>query len=1104
MPRSQKPAQRSIFTLTMVLLLVTVFSAKAEDISRLYFPHVASDGQWETEICLINAGPSATVFGTLRFFDDAGEPVGSAIFLGLYPNQRYEIRVGEASDAPARIGYAVADFDAPAEKLNGYLKFFANNKYRVAIPATAAPGIGDLPLSHIASNDGWWTGIGLLNTTDGVRTPTVRFSDGTTRFLTLSPGEHVAMTVRQLYGEDIGPEVASAVVTDADGVIGLMLFGSEHQLSGVSLTDAVSERLNYPHVAAEGGWWTGVVAYNPWETAADLTVTPFAETGTPLAAMNLRLEPFGKYVGTTSELAFPPEAGWFRVDASMPVTGFELFGDTDQRILAGYTGVRIETRNGLFPKLERDGWTGIALVNPAWAALGVTESASGEPVLLTAFDDAGNAVAYESVTLDAGAKWSDTPKNLFVRDISAATYIEYASEAPMAGFQINGDGKMMLDALPSLDVGEPVSEDFPDAFIRYGWDADRDITELAYGGGAWAVTISQGLPMRNGWRTDEVLPEDYIADEAAYGNSLSHLVFSSLGGGDTWAAVTTDAVDRSQLRQTSPAFPADFINAERANGYRITGLTHDGEAWTVLLSTKTRMTDQTWALSETFPSGMIRDSWDRGYDITEIAYGVGQWAVVLSQGLGMDQSYRRSERFPLDFVRERWADGYRVTQTAFGDGEWAVVMGTNTGLFGQSIKAGFAAGEVEPTCSVPEQNEYLYHLMKDRYLWYEQVPNLDFTEFRSPEALLEAMVHEEKDPWSYITEPADFSKYYDEGLQMGLGFGVRYDEEGNRRVRYVYIDSPAGRAGLKRGDITLEINGKTVEEISAEGLWDSIHGPDEVGAPYFLKIRDTEGNTRDLYMTKEWFTVNTVLHHEVIEVNGEPCGYLAFKAFIYPSEDELAAVFTEFAEAGITELILDLRYNGGGLVYVSGVLANHIAGAKTVGETYNRMVYNDRHGNWNRSISYPSAAPALDLDRVVVITSPYTCSASELVVNGLHPFIDVHLVGDTTCGKPVGMDGGYEFCGKQFVTVNFQSENADGYGDYFDGIPPDCEAGDDLSRDFGDPEEASLKAAIDFLTFGQCTPEPLDRKIDRRRAMGCANRMGEPEHRGFRREVDGF
>ena len=234
----------------------------------------------------------------------------------------------------------------------------------------------------------------------------------------------------------------SAVITNGSGVVGLELFGSSTQLSGILLKDDTASTLYYPHIASDEEWWTGVVAFNPSSSSSTITITPYTEEGTSLDTREHVITPGGKYIGTVDGLELPPDTAWFTIDSSRAITGFELFGKDDGSQLAGYTGVGISGKEGVFAKVEKNGWTGIAFVNIEDAAASVT---------LTAYDNYGTEVATRILSLGSHAKLVQLAQEIFNQDISAATYIEYSSSKELVGFQLNGSSNgMMLDALPGM------------------------------------------------------------------------------------------------------------------------------------------------------------------------------------------------------------------------------------------------------------------------------------------------------------------------------------------------------------------------------------------------------------------------------------------------------------------------------------------------------------------------------------------------------------------------------------------------------------------------------------------------------------------------------
>ncbi|MBF0229013.1 MAG: PDZ domain-containing protein [Desulfamplus sp.] len=372
--------------------------------------------------------------------------------------------------------------------------------------------------------------------------------------------------------------------------------------------------------------------------------------------------------------------------------------------------------------------------------------------------------------------------------------------------------------------------------------------------------------------------------------------------------------------------------------------------------------------------------------------------------------------------------------------------------------------DYSPDCSAVDQNLWLYNRMIDVYYWYGKIPKISSPskKYSSPELLLEAIKYKKFDKWSYITSAESFAALFEEGTYIGMGYGTKYDSNKNLRISHVYKDSPADKAGVKRGWTVLKVNGKDVEEIETNSLWDNIYGESKEGVVVNLEFADLQGNIVETQLTKKKVKINTVFNYDIFNAGDKKIGYLVFMSFLETSEQELNQVFSYFKAQKVNELVLDLRYNGGGRVSISAYLASLIAKENTNGEIFATVKYNDKHKDENYAYKFLKQSNSLNLSRIVVITGASTCSASELLINGLKPFADVITIGSITCGKPVGMASQF-FCDKVLEPIMFETVNSDGKGGYFGGIEPDYEVADDFDSQFGDPNEASLKAALYYL-----------------------------------------
>ncbi|MDP3762374.1 MAG: S41 family peptidase [Ramlibacter sp.] len=378
-------------------------------------------------------------------------------------------------------------------------------------------------------------------------------------------------------------------------------------------------------------------------------------------------------------------------------------------------------------------------------------------------------------------------------------------------------------------------------------------------------------------------------------------------------------------------------------------------------------------------------------------------------------------------------------------------------------------------CSLSDQRDSLRAFMNEQYYWY---PYLAPPEegAQTMDAYFRSMLYKASDRYSYTQPASAYTQVFTEGRRIGYGYALAWADDLHTalRVRNVEPLSPIARAGIVRGDTVLSMDG-----VGPEGIvGGQLRAVTTEGVPRSITYRDAAGETRSVTVVSEDFALTPVPVKRVLDVtrDGAPVkvGYLAYHQFVGYSRADLGLAFTEFAAAGITELVLDLRYNGGGSVLVSRDLASMIGGSRTANQLFAYLRFNDKQVANNIRVGFNGAETPLGmplpqgLARVVVITSPGTASASELVINGLKPFIDVVLVGGTTYGKPFGFIP-RNYCGTTYSAVQFGALNSAGYGAYTSGFTPDCAVPDDLDRPLGDPSERRLKVALDYVATGRCS-----------------------------------
>jgi|GEM_PF-81181 len=452
--------------------------------------------------------------------------------------------------------------------------------------------------------------------------------------------------------------------------------------------------------------------------------------------------------------------------------------------------------------------------------------------------------------------------------------------------------------------------------------------------------------------------------------------------------------------------------------------------------------------------------------------------------------------------------------------------------------SGFVPGEFLPSanfkdmCAVPrsssnfsdsqgttlDENQWLRSISNEIYLWYNEIEDLNPADYTTPAYfdLLRTNATTPsgapRDQFHFTFDTDEFIALAQSGITVGYGAEfalLRATPPREIVVAFTEPDSSAtsSEVNLQRGARILEIDGSDAVNGGTQADVDVLNAglfPSTAGETHDFLIEDrATGIVRSVTMTAQETVTDPVQNVNVIDTANGPVGYLTFNTHIDTAEDELFNAMSMLETAGVTELVLDIRYNGGGLLLIANQLAAMIAGpAAASGRIFDELQFNDKHTEFDpvtgaplqpdlfmqttfgRGDSAPNRVlPALNLNRVFVLSGPRTCSASESIINGLRGIdIEVVLIGETTCGKPYGFYP-LENCGTTYFTVQFRGANAKDFGDYADGFSPanltttagvsipGCAVADDFSKLLGDPEEARLAAALNFMQDGSC-PAP--------------------------------
>ncbi len=377
------------------------------------------------------------------------------------------------------------------------------------------------------------------------------------------------------------------------------------------------------------------------------------------------------------------------------------------------------------------------------------------------------------------------------------------------------------------------------------------------------------------------------------------------------------------------------------------------------------------------------------------------------------------------------------------------------------------------SCSVEDQRAWQRNYMSDQYFWYANLgtPNESAA---SIDAYFQSLLYKPIDRYSYTQSTAQYTQFFSEGSQTGYGYSLAYADASATvlKVRYVEPASPVALAGLRRGETIVSIDGYTPAQVVAGAL----PTVTTAGVPRSFTVSNASTGTRSFTVNSAEYPLTPVPTNTVFTVPSagggtRKVGYLLYQQFISGSSAALGTAFNNFRTAGITELVVDLRYNGGGSTGVARSLASMIGGSGLAGQTFAQFRFNDKYSANN--FSYPftvdglPAAPLEGLTRVMFITSSSTASASEVVINSLKPFKTVVQVGATTFGKPYAFQP-REACGTTYSAVNLDTVNAAGVGGFTSGLAATCNVPDDLDHALGDQAEGRLAAALSYVTTGAC------------------------------------
>jgi len=375
-------------------------------------------------------------------------------------------------------------------------------------------------------------------------------------------------------------------------------------------------------------------------------------------------------------------------------------------------------------------------------------------------------------------------------------------------------------------------------------------------------------------------------------------------------------------------------------------------------------------------------------------------------------------------------------------------------------------------------NNFIKENMEVYYLWNQQMPNLNVKDYTDPKKYFDDLLYTTIDRWSFITDDVDWLENYFAGIQKSFGYelDLHYIKSGSNKVRgdvqFVEHNSPAERAGIKRGDIIVKVNGEWLDD---QNYVDVLYGK-VITVSIGNIVNDVAVETNTFNLSAEELHINPIHTVKTFDVDGTKVGYLAYTSFIDDYNTQLEETIANFKAEGITELILDLRYNGGGAISSAQLMAEMIGPASLPDKVFIRTAYNSVITDYLEQ-EYPNDPTQfedyfnandnnLNLSRLYVLTTEGTASASEMVIYSLMPYMDVVIVGQQTHGKYYGSVTLKDENKKHTWAIQpiiMRAENSNNSINYAIGMPPNIVVQDSYAEPIGSTEDVMVKAVINSI-----------------------------------------
>ncbi len=392
-------------------------------------------------------------------------------------------------------------------------------------------------------------------------------------------------------------------------------------------------------------------------------------------------------------------------------------------------------------------------------------------------------------------------------------------------------------------------------------------------------------------------------------------------------------------------------------------------------------------------------------------------------------------------------------------------------------------------CGEATRKQWVLNVAREWYLFPDLLPaSTDIAAYSTAEDLLDALTAtaraQGKDRFfSYLTTKSAENSLLGEGQFVGFGFRSRTDAGNRPFVLDVFEGSPAATAGLQRGDEVIAVDQGSGFVSVAQSLADGsttftdLLGAADAGVQRGLQVL-RNGQILEMQLSKRTVTIDPVpdsFGTRVLPMTGTTgVGYLNLRSYISTADPQLRTAFQAFRAQDIRDFVIDLRYNGGGLVSTAELIGNLLGGDRTSLDTQYTIVHSTSKSGQNSTVRFQRQAESVRPVRIAFLTTAATASASEININAMHAWAEVAIVGSDTYGKPVGQlafDLG-NACTDRLRLVSFKTVNANGVADYYAGLASSmtfaCAADDTLGAPMGDPADGLTQAALQWINTGAC------------------------------------